>query len=142
MCSLVDGHHDCSEYEATIWRLDAITNGGIFDQVVLPLAHHPVLGRSALKVIASRIIATRPDLMLRALDGQSLTTDAGERDNATLSLVRKLAQSAPHEAIRWLEARLPEASPELRRSWWEGVVPVLAPGAERERALSCWMDAA
>ena len=139
---LVTGHHDRSEDEATIWRLDAITNGGIFDQVVLPLAHHPILGRSALKVIASRIIATRPDLMLKALEGQPLTTDAGERDNATLSLVRKLAQSAPQEAIRWLEARLPEASPELRRSWWAGVVPVLAPGAERERALSCWMDAA
>lgn len=81
-------------------------------------------------------------LCCKALDGQPLTIDAGERDNATLALVRKLAQSAPQEAIRWLETRLSEVSPEMRTSWWAGVVPVLAPGAARERALSCWTDVA
>ena len=137
---LVEGHQDRPNGEATDWRLDGMTRAMMFDQAVLPLAQHEVLGEAAVSVIARHIVGTRPDLMERALTDRPLGVGA-QPNGATLALARRLAQASPNDLVGWLTPRLSPMTIPLRVAWWAAVVPALPMGDARERAVAEWLQA-
>lgn len=138
VAKLVEGHEDRQNGEATDWRLDALTSGGLFDQAVLPLARHELLGDAAVTVIARRIVGARPDLMQDALSERPLARGKGPNP-ATVALACRLAQASPDDLVAWLGRRLsPERRP-LRTAWWAAVLPSLPMGDARERAVAEWL---
>ncbi|MBK9371645.1 MAG: hypothetical protein IPN01_36060 [Deltaproteobacteria bacterium] len=95
---LAEGDADRPNGEATRWRLDALTNAGLFDALVFPLAQHEMLGDQAVAVIAARIVGTRADLMLKALESRPLVID-NQPVPSTPALARRLAQADPERAV-------------------------------------------
>jgi hypothetical protein len=138
---LVEGHADRADGEATRWRLGAITRGGMFDVLVLPLAQHEVLGDAAVSVVAARIVGTRPDLMLAALAGRPLVA-GNVPAPPTVALARRLAQADPEGAVGWLRTRAGDLSPSLARSWWAILASAMPVGRGRDTALSEWLELA
>lgn len=136
---LAEGHADRADGEATRWRLDAITSGGMFDVLVLPLAQHEVLGDTAVSVIAARIVGTRADLMLAALAGRPLEV-GGLPTPSTVALGRRLAQADPEGAVAWLRSRARDLTPSLARSWWATLASAMPVGRGRDSALCEWLD--
>jgi hypothetical protein len=133
---LVVGHRDGER--ASVERLRACTNAGLFDELVRKLLLHRVLGRSATQVFAERIAPKHVDLIRGALDGQPLGNEAGVPDGATVALARKLAAVDAKGAVDWaIEAMAGEPVP-VARSWWELLLPSLPPGDQRRRAVAAW----